>query len=566
MKTGIRSRVFSFIAAVLFTVACLTVPIDHKAYASSAVPEILITEVMPMSQSGDDIYEYIELYNNSDYSMNLKDYKLPLQNVDYIMSRVIPSKGILVMCTRSNTTLASFNTFYGTSLTDDKYTTLPSLHEILDNTSAESIIIARDNNIVIVGAGYSEGDIEAKKSINFKYPMSGFEMNKMGVKQGPTPGNLGLTQVPDSGVRVTGVMLDKEIITMEVHQTAVLYATVVPATTFNKSVLWASDDTDIVEVDQKGMLTAKKDGDAVITVKAVDGGFTASCEVIVGKVPATGVTLDRTRITLDAGQAVFLVATVTPKNATNKGVTWGSSNSTVAAVNENGMVTGKSKGTAVISVKTTDGNHIASCIVEVNNDVNNLRVTGVSLDKTAVTLETGKAIVLEARIRPTNAANKNVVWSSSKTDIASVDKNGVVTALKDGRSLITVSTIDGGYTAFCLVTVTDKAGDNEEATGFRLNKELVSLKMGKSQRIVPIFSPSGAKGLKIEWDSNDKNVAVVSEGGWVTGLKGGYTEITATASTKDGKYSDTCVVYVRRHDNGKSKWNDNEKIKGQGNR
>lgn len=392
MKTGIGTRIPSFIIAVLFLAACLIGPAGYKAYAASVGPEILITEVMPMSQSGDDIYEYIEIYNNSNDSINLKDYKLPLQNVDFTVSKVIPSKGVLVICTRSNTTLAGFNEFYGTSLTPDKFITLPSLQDILDNTRAESIIIAGDNNLVVVEAGYGEGDIEAKKSVNYKYPASGFEMVKVGVKQAPTPGNVEAAQVPDSGVKVTGV----------------------------------------------------------------------------------------------------------------------------------------------------------------------------TLDKTTANLEIGKVMVLEARIRPANAADKNVEWSSSKADIASIDENGVVSALKEGQSIITVKTVDGGYTASCLVTVTDKPEDNEGTGGFRLNKSFLSLKVSNSHRLVPIFISADIKSAKITWKSDNKDIAAVSPSGWVMGLKEGYTVITATASTKDGEYSNSCLVYVRKHDNGKSKWNGSENIKGKG--
>ena len=165
----------------------------------------------------------------------------------------------------------------------------------------------------------------------------------------------------------------------------------------------------------------------------------------------TSVTLDCNELTLIEGETVTLTATVAPENATNKNVTWSSSDETVATVDQSGKVTAVKAGEATITVKTEDGSKTATCAVTVNPKV--YPVTGVSLDKTTITLTEGDAQTLVATVAPENATNKNVTWSSSDETVATVDQSGKVTAVKAGEATITVKTEDGGKTATCKVTV-----------------------------------------------------------------------------------------------------------------
>ena len=146
-----------------------------------------------------------------------------------------------------------------------------------------------------------------------------------------------------------------------------------------------------------------------------------------------------------------MIATISPANATNQAVTWESSDTNIASVDSNGKVTAIKAGTATISVKTNDGGLTASCKVTVIAKV--IKVSGVSLDKDALKLVEGNTATLIATISPANATNQAVTWESSDTNIASVDSNGKVTAIKAGTATISVKTNDGGLTASCKVTV-----------------------------------------------------------------------------------------------------------------
>lgn len=180
---------------------------------------------------------------------------------------------------------------------------------------------------------------------------------------------VGGSVVPD--VPVTGVSLDRTAASLNVGGTVTLTATVSPSNATYKDVTWSSDDETVATV-ENGVVTAVSGGTATITVTTVDGGLTATCEVTVTEdtIEVTGVTLDKSEMTLFTdGVTGELTATVSPSNATNKDVTWESSNPSVATVDENGVITPMSAGEVIITVTTVDGNHTATCKVTVKEVV-----------------------------------------------------------------------------------------------------------------------------------------------------------------------------------------------------
>lgn len=178
-------------------------------------------------------------------------------------------------------------------------------------------------------------------------------------------------------------------------------------------------------------------------------------------VAVDGVTIDESSITLVVGGNQTLVATVTPADADDKSVTWSSSNSSVATVTD-GVVTAVSHGTAIITVITVDGGYTATCQVTV--EAAEVHVNGVSLDRSEMTLVEGQTGSLVATVSPGNATDKSVTWSVDDDSVVNVDQNGGVTAVSPGTATVTVTTVDGGYTATCQVTVEERAVTGIEAT------------------------------------------------------------------------------------------------------
>ncbi len=259
-------------------------------------------------------------------------------------------------------------------------------------------------------------------------------------------------KVSEKAVSVTGISLDKTDIKLNVNESTKLTATIKPNNATNKDVTWSSSDTSIATVDANGNIKALKEGTVTITVKTNDGGYKATATVKVSVVKVTGVSLNKTNVSLYINESTKLSATINPSNATNKGVTWSSSNSSVATVDANGNVRALREGTTTITVKTKDGGYTAKCTISVKV----AKVTGVSLNKTSLSLTVGNTSKLTATVSPSNATNKGVTWSSSNSSVVTVDGNGNIKAVSPGTATITVKTKDGGYTASCTVTVKEK--------------------------------------------------------------------------------------------------------------
>ena len=240
-----------------------------------------------------------------------------------------------------------------------------------------------------------------------------------------------------------------------VGQTALLTAIVSPDNTSNKTLIWESSNTDVATVSSSGVVTAVASGTAVITATTVDGSNKiGACDVTVDlPVLATNVALNKTSLTLtSARDSAILIATVYPDNATDKTVTWTSSNTDVATVNSSGVVCAVDNGTAIITATTVDGSKkVATCFVTVG-----IKVNSIILNKNTMTLSNfNPADTLMVTVLPNNALNKAITWTSSNTDVATVNSDGIVVAKDKGTAIITAKTTDGsGLSATCVVTVT----------------------------------------------------------------------------------------------------------------
>lgn len=255
-------------------------------------------------------------------------------------------------------------------------------------------------------------------------------------------------------IHVSSVSLDTSSLKLSVGDTYAFKTTVLPENATNKELIWSTSDESVVNVDN-GIITALKEGKATISVKSKDGYKSSSAEITVVKQPpivhVSSVSLNETSLDLLTGDKATLTATVLPTNATDKTISWSSSNEDVATI-KNGKITALSAGQATITVTTKDGGLTASCIVNVTQKI--IPVNGVSLNYNELELSVGDSENLIANVLPTNATNKEVTWSTTDDEVASVDENGKVTALKVGETMIIVTTVDGGYKDYCIIKVT----------------------------------------------------------------------------------------------------------------
>ncbi len=303
----------------------------------------------------------------------------------------------------------------------------------------------------------------------------------------------------------------------------------------NRDVTWTSSAPDIATVSENGLVTFLKPGKATIVVKTIDGGISGNlidtCEFYINN-PVTSVDLDYTDITLKMGEEFRLTALVLPEDASDKTVLWSSSDTNVATVNENGMVTAVNSGSATILCKSADSGDTSMCNVTVYQPV-----TGVTISNESMTVRKGQEFWLNATCQPENAMNKLIIWSSSDTSIATVDKNGKVTAVEPGDCVITATSQDSGVTARCSLTVT------QPITGISLNTNAKTILAGEKFVIIPTIEPLDADNKNVTYTSSDTSVATVDSDGIVTGVRGGKTVIIV--KTEERGLIASCLVTVQ---------------------
>lgn len=211
-------------------------------------------------------------------------------------------------------------------------------------------------------------------------------------------------------------------------------------------IVWKSSDESVARVDNSGIVTAVKEGTAIIIVQTADGRE-ASCSVTIKEpvIDIESISLDLSTVQITQGASQQLHATCFPEDATISTVIWKSSDSSIASVEE-GLVKGNKPGTAVITVSS--GSHKATCNVTVS--ISKVAVDTISLNTNRLVISKGTESILKACITPSNATNTTVSWKSSDESVAIVDK-GIVTAVGGGTATIT-ATVDG-KSSTCTVDV-----------------------------------------------------------------------------------------------------------------
>lgn len=271
-----------------------------------------------------------------------------------------------------------------------------------------------------------------------------------------TPTVTSSTPSPSTPVAVSGVALNKKVATVNVGKKVTVKATVTPANADNKTLVWTSSNTKIATV-SNGVVKGVKAGRVIITAKTTDdSNISATCTVTV-KQPVTSISLSK-KATMYTGKKLTLKAKVNPANASNKALTWKSSNTKIAKVASNGVVTGVKAGTVKITATAKDGSRkSATCTVTVRQSASK-----ITLSKTNVVLpKKGSSYNVRVTVAPKNAYNKNVAVKSAKTKVAKVSASTVksgktvkITAVKKGTTKVVFTAKDGSKkSATCKVTV-----------------------------------------------------------------------------------------------------------------
>ncbi|WP_270566051.1 Ig-like domain-containing protein [Clostridium beijerinckii] len=355
-------------------------------------------------------------------------------------------------------------------------------------------------------------------------------------------------------VKTTGITIDGTDTITTKSGTTQLTATVTPSNATDKTVTWSSSDNSIATVDSNGVVTAKADGTVDIKATANDGSNISSTKTITVSgqtvvtpptdVKVTGITIDGTDTITTKSGTTQLTVNVNPSNATDKTVTWSSSDNSIATVDSNGVVTAKTDGIVTIKAKANDGSNVGNTYnvtitgqTVIPTNPTTVNVTGVTIAGTNNINTKGGTTQLTATVAPSNATDETVTWTSSDNSIATVDSNGLVTAKADGIVTIKAKANDGSNvenTYNVNVTGQTIAQTTVNVAGISITGgDTISSKGGTLALTVGV-SPANATNKTVTWSSSDSTIATVDANGLVTAKVNGSITITATANDGSG--------------------------------
>ena len=318
-------------------------------------------------------------------------------------------------------------------------------------------------------------------------------------------------------------------------KTGYIGAAYTPSNVTDKVLYWTSSNEKVAKVSE-GNVTAVGEGTATITATSRDGGKTATCRVTVTKIDKAlqSIKMNQQNIELDVGKEGWVGVTYNPSDASDKVLTWKSSNEKVATVSE-GTIKAVGRGTATLTATSRDGGKTATCKVTVN-DPDFIGLESITMNST-MKLKVGETGWLGVTYHPSNATDKVLYWKSSNEKVATVSE-GTVKAIGEGTATLTATSRDGGKTATCKVTVDNGIVELESIS---LKTTNLTMKQGEKAVIYATYNPSNVTDKVLYWSSSNTKVATVSEG-VVTAVGNGTA--TITAKSRDGGKTATCKVTV----------------------
>ena len=359
-------------------------------------------------------------------------------------------------------------------------TPTPVLPKEIDSISfnTKNISIKKGDSlklITIIKPTELSGQKLSWKSSNLKVAT----VDKNGVIKGISEGEATITVTTSNGKKATCTVkvVNKEINVKEIKlsiddsnivvgSSEQMIATIQPSDATNRELVWLSSDSSVATVDSSGVIKGVKSGKVIITAKTKDGKVVASKEITIKDIPVTptptpkeieSLNFTNKNISVEKGDTLGLIVEIKPIELKDEKLSWKSSDSSVVTVDSNGVIKGVSEGEATITVTSSNGKK-ATCIVKVTTK--EIPVEDITISVSEDSVEVGDMIQLKATIIPSDATNRELVWSSSDPSIATVDSKGVVRGIKNGKVTITVKTKDGKVVATCEITVDPVSDDS----------------------------------------------------------------------------------------------------------
>ena len=325
-------------------------------------------------------------------------------------------------------------------------------------------------------------------------------------------------------VPVTSITISPEEVSVEEGNTVTLTATVSPKEATDQSYTWASDNTAAATVTQKGVVKGVKPGEANITVLTSDGKRWGKCRVTVTNktILVTNISIDPDDFYLAKGDSKQLTVNYSPSKATNKSVTWVSSNKSVATVDANGLVYGKGLGTATLTATTVDGgNRTATCTVRVVTPP-----SSITFDSNSYGVYVGDQLDLRGHYSVSPSGSyEGLALEIDDRNVASESWDMVIKGVSPGETTVRVrSAVKDGVTASFRIKVGNKV------TGISVNPSSPTLTIGENRRVSVTFTPDNVLSKSMKWETNNSSVATIKsydeDSAVIWGVKPGSAVLT----------------------------------------
>jgi len=355
---------------------------------------------------------------------------------------------------------------------------------------------------------------------------------------GSIAGNL-LSATLVGPILASSITLNTTSISLLAGETIQLTASVLPIDTTLQEVTWSSSSTSVATVSASGLVTAVGAGTVAITARSIDSSnLFATCVVNVNATTSvTSIVLSPSNATLNINTTAQLEFTVDPSDATNPAILWASSNPTIVEVSQSGILTAKEIGSSIITASSLSTPNILS-----NNATITVRqpATSITLNKTIISIITGRSSTILATILPSNASN-NVAWSSSNLSIATVTTAGLVTGISPGSAVITAKTTDStNLSVICTANITPVIPINT----IKLNipaSTITLVSPGNTLQLISSISPLNATNAAVTWSSSNTNVTV-SKTGLVTSKAIGTAIVSVRSVDNPSVFTSTAIT------------------------
>ena len=340
--------------------------------------------------------------------------------------------------------------------------------------------------------------------------------------------------------KVQAIQLSKTEMTLNIGEGGgISYVTMLPLTVTDYRDIWSCSDEKVAIVDNEGWIFPLSEGECIVTVQSINNpAVTAHIKVTV-KDPnkVNTIKLSKSEITVPVGGGDISYVTMLPANATNKKERWVSSDPTVATVNEEGWIVGKSEGKCTVTVYSLADPNVYAAINVTVTDPN--KVTAIRLSKSEIALPVGGSDVSYVTMLPANAANKSELWSSSDTSVATVSEDGTITGISEGTCIVTVySRSNPNVHASVNVTVTDPAKVRE----IKLSKYEMNILVGTNDISYVTMLPKTALNVEEVWTSSNPAIASVDRWGNVYGVSAGSCIVTVISKANPSVKADINVT------------------------